>query len=389
MSGIIQCPQCGAASSTKLSATEYHCTYCESNFTVGMSKEEMIASILAKSGIGAQRQPSTSTKITPEMIAEMRAKAVTVSASAKKTGLIVLVSILLFVGGIVGFVLFTVNKAVGGITTTANGLVENASITKFKVFNGSKGPALWLLQEQSKSMNDSTHYVLQIFNPESKKQLTQIEFIPAMTWDDAFNSSKYIGEFYPFGDTCWIVSEQYGLTARDAYTGKILVGPNQLSKMYPELQKGISKAEWGYSDRYFSIMTNDGFEYLFFPDRKKVVKKDDWNNRSDDKNKITKTFFQLTDDKRPQLFISKEKTSPDDNSSSVYSSDLENFKPGKRPENMNEDVLSLTQPLPDLIFFNGFIEYADNDKMIVAYQNSIAKKSALHISCIDSDGKVV
>jgi hypothetical protein len=387
MSGIIQCPQCGAPSSTKISATEYHCTYCESNFTVGMSKEDMIASILAKAGVGTQQ--SASVKMSPEMLAEMRAKAALASKSAKKIGVIVLVSILLFVAGILSFVFFTVHKAVSGINDITTDAIANASITKFTVFNGSNGPAVWTLQEVSQSMHDNTHYVLTITDPASKKQLKQLDLIPAMTWEDAFNSSKYIGEFYTYGDTCWIISEQYGLTARDIYSGKMLVGPNQLSKMYTQFQTGISKVEWDYSHDCFSVITNDGFDYLFFPDQKKAVKKEDYENHKSEeaKGKVEKTFFILTEEKRPQLFISKEKSMPNDNSSGVYSNDLENFGKGSRPE--NPDVISLVKPLPDLIFFNGFMEYTGKDKMIIAYQNTVAKKSALHISCISADGKVL
>ncbi len=388
MSGIIQCPQCGAVSSSKISETEYHCVYCDCSFTIGMSKEEMIANILNKAGIN---KPNPETlKFNQEKLAAMRAEAGTAIQAGKKKALIFVFVFFAFIIGVCSIVYYSVHKAAGGISDIVNNVIANSTVSNFKVFSGSKGPVIWMLQEQSVSMHDSTHYILSIIDPPSKKHLKDLEYIPAMTWEDAFNSNKFIGEFYAFGDTCWIVSEQFGLTARDIYTGKIIIDAAKLSKMHPELEKGITKAEWGYSNRYFSIMTNDGYEFIFLPDQNKIFKKDDYNdNKRDESKMVTRNFFILTDSKRPELFMSTEKTSPFATSSKMYGSLLENYDPKNRPFGMSDDIISVTHVLPDLIFFNGFILYSDNNKTLIAYQNTVAKNSALHISCIDSNGKIL
>ncbi len=385
MSGTIQCPQCGAASSAKVSETEYHCAYCESNFTIGMSKEDMIANILKKVG-ASQGTSSTSFTYSPEKIAEMRAAAMASAQASKKGGRILLIIFLAIIISIVGVVAFSVKKATSGITDVVDNVIKNSTVSNFKVMSGSKGPVIWMLQEQSASMQDSTHFILSIIDPQSKKHLEDLEYLPAMTWEGAFNSGKYLGEFYAFGDTCWIVSEHFGLTARDIYTGKILIDSKKLSKMHPELEQGITKAEWGYSNRYFSLTTNDGFEFIFLPDQKKIFKKEDFDNQKRDESKMVKrNFFMLSESKRPGLFVSVENTSPFATSSQTYSGDLENANPHYK----NRALLSLTHILPDLIFFNGYILHSDNDKTLIAYQNTVAKNSALHFSCIDSNGKVL
>lgn len=387
-SSIIQCPQCGAVSSSKLSETEYHCVYCDCSFTVGMTKEEMIAKLLNKSG--NTKPYSDALQYRQEKLAAMSEEARAALKVGKKRALIFVFIFFGFIIGVCSIVYISVHKAATGISDIVNNVIVNSTVSKFKVFSGSKGPVIWMLQEQSASMNDSTHYILSIIDPPSKKHLKDIEYIPAMTWSDAFNSNKYIGDFYAFGDTCWIVSEQYGLTARDIYTGKIIIDAQKLCKMHTELQKGITKAEWGYSNRYFSIMTNDGYEFIFLPDQNKIFKKDDYDeNKRDDGKMVTRNFFVLSDSKRPELYLSNEKTSPFATSSKLYSHLLENFDPKNRPFGMSDDIISATHILPDLIFFNGFILYSDNDKTLIAYQNTVAKDSPLHISCIGANGKII
>src|SRR5665213_1479819 len=235
-----QCPQCGSTTTTKVSEGVYNCPYCESNFDVDVSKQDVFESFVKSSQQNqinyAEKLAEIKSKFSPETV-----------AVAQEKGRIVVVIVLAFVMFILGVAGFIITKAAKNGKAAVNGLVENSTLNKFTVFSGSKGVAVWLLQEQSKSMQDSTHYILTIVDPQTKKHLNEIEFIPAMTWEGAFNASKLIGDFYPFGDTCWIVSETNGLTARDIYTGKIIVDGNKLGTMFHDLSKGISKAEWGYS----------------------------------------------------------------------------------------------------------------------------------------------
>jgi hypothetical protein len=378
-----QCPQCGAASSTKVSDTVYHCIYCESNFDVEPSREEMISNLFKTNSESRQKLADQIAAIrsggTPEM-----------KTAAKRRAFIVLGVIFGFLFLIGGIVFYNVRKQFKSTIAAANALVENSSINKFGVFSGSKGPVIWMLLEEEGSMTDSVHYLLRIINPQNQQTMKEIQFIPAMTWDDNFDASKFIGTFYPFGDTCWITSEHDVLYARDIYSGKIISTVNMLGNKFPEFSKGITKVDWGYSNKIFYVTSNDGFDFVYAPDVKKVFKKEDWDNR-DNKNAdaVTKTFFILTDGKRPELFKSVEKTSPFATSSKTFSSDLEKYDPKKRPWGLSDDVISITPLLPDKTFFNGSVEYSDNDKAIVMYQNSIAKKSALHISCISADGKTV
>lgn len=298
----------------------------------------------------------------------------------------VLVSVFAFLLIIGSIVFFSVRGQIKAAKATAASALANSSINKFAVFAGSKGPVIWLLEEQEISMRDSVHYYLHILNPQTKAELKVVEFIQPMTWDDNFDASKFIGTFYSFGDTCWITSEHDVLSARDIYSGKIISTVNQLGNSFPQFSKGITKADWGYSAKYFNITSNDGFDFVFVPDAKKVFTKEEWD-KTRDQTTVTRNFFVLTDGKRPLLFKSQEKTSPFSTSSKTFSSDLEKYDPNKRAWGLSDDVIAITPILPDKVFFNGFVEYCDNTKAIIMYQNSISKKSEVHIMCVNADGK--
>ncbi len=380
----LQCPQCGSTTTTKVSEGVYHCPYCESNFNVEVSKADMISNILKMSQETSNRTSEESKRIYAEKLAQMKAGLTPEQKAAmKRRARIALIITFGFIALIGSIVFFSVRSAIKNAAVT---MEQNASVSKFCVFSGSKGPVIWMVKELEGSISDSVHHPLQIINPSNGQVEKEMQFIPAMTWEDNFNSGKYIGEIYSFGDTCWMISEHDILTARDIYSGKIIITVDQLAKLYPELSKGITKAEWGYSDHDFTLTTNDGFEYIFNPDSKKIIKKED-AEKHDEKNRVTKNFFILSDSKRPSLFKTVEKAYPNSTSSDVFESELENYVPGKRPDNMSDNVISITQLFPDKTYFNGFIEYADNEKALVLYQNSIAKKSALHISCVNADGK--
>jgi len=377
----IQCPQCGAASSTKISDTVYHCVYCDSNFNVEPSSNEMISNLFKPNAEAKQRINEKLEALRAQMTPEAR-------AAAKRRGLIVVGCIFAFLFLIGGIVFYSVHKQFKSAIATANAAVENSSVNKFAVFSGSKGPVIWMLLEEGGSISDSVHYLLRIINPSNGQTMKEIEYIPAFTWEGNFDANKYIGTFYGFGDTCWIISEHDIFYARDIYSGKIIVNANQLGSKYPELSKGVTKAEWTYSRRAFNITSNDGFDFVFAPDAKKVFKKEDWENR-DDKNLVTRTFFVLTDTKRPALFKTVEKISPFATSSNTSSSELVEYDAAKdkRPWGIGDNVISIASVLSDKTFFNGYVEYEDNNKAIILYQNSAAKNSALHILCVDATGK--
>jgi hypothetical protein len=374
MAEVIECPQCGSTGLTKISVTEYHCPYCNSNFTLGMSKADMIAKALGNTGFSNINYPDAKNK---KLVYIIIAGVIMVS-----------VIIPLIVNTI--FVHTPAHKSKTGAYVMVNNVIENASVTNFKVYGGSRGPVIWMLQTQSVSMQDSSHFILSIIEPKGNKHLKDFEYVPAMTWDDAFHSDKCLGEFHGFGDTCWNASEQYGLRAFDIYTGKIIIDGAKLGRMHPELGKGITKVEWNSYYRNFTITTNDGFEYVFLPDQNKMYKKkefDEQNSRSDKGNAVIRNFFVLTDSKRPELFISTEKTSSLTSSAHSFDFDFDHFDPNNKPF-FAQNVISVKHILPDLIFFNGHIAYSDNDKVLITYQNSVAKNSPLHISCIGSDGKI-
>jgi hypothetical protein len=383
MANKYQCPQCGAASSSRISATEYHCIYCESNFPVEVSNPEMITNFFrTSSNVSDEMKAKLAelrAKTTPEALAAMRAK-------AKRLALIIMISVFVFIGAIFSIV-FSATKSSHN-DSLSNGYWQDPTTSKFHVFSGSKGPVLWYILEQSGSHLDSSRNTLRIIDPIKNTTLAEFNFIPVMTWSDGFHSGDYIGDFYSFGDTCWNCSEKNGLVARNIYTGKVIIDGKQLGTMYPKLAGGISKASYSSYDGKFELTTNDGFDFYFSPQLKQVYTKDEWEKLDDD-NSVTRTFFTLSDEKRPRLFVSSEKTSAHAYSSKVYSSDLENYTGKTRPDGLNDNVISLAQILPDITFFNGFIEYSDNDKTIVLYQSSIAKTSELHIACISKDGKIL
>ena len=380
-----QCPQCGAASSTRITNSEYHCIYCNSNFPVEVSNPEMVQNFFR-----------TSTNISDEMRArlnELRARTspealALAQAKAKKIAVVILVGVLLFVGGILGFVFSMTSKNHSTADSLSDGYWGDPTTNKFHVFSGSKGPVLWYILEQSSDHLDSAKFSLRIIDPVQNKILSTANFVPDMTWSDGFHSGDLIGDFYSYGDTCWNTSVTNGLVARDIYTGKIIVDAKQLGTIYPKLSGGISKASFTSYEEKFELTTNDGFDYYFSPLLKQVYSKDDWEKLSDDKS-VTKTFFQVTDEKRPRLFVSEEKTSPNAYSSRVYSSDLENYNAKTTPGEIGHNIISLSQLLPDVTFFNGSIGYSDNEKAIVLYQKNAATNSELNVACISKDGKIM
>ncbi len=383
MANSSQCPQCGAANSVKLSSTEYHCTYCDSNFTVGMTKEEMMSTLFKKSTIlspeMADRIAHAKALHTPEALAAMQKK-------AKKVGIIIVLAVFLFLGILFSVIFLSVRSSISD--SLANSYWGTPSVTKFHVFSGSKGPVLWYILNQSSDHLDSAKYTLRIVNPKNNTTLSEFNIVPVMTWKDGFNSGNFIGDFFAYGDTCWNATAENGLVARDIYTGKIIIDGKKLGVLYPKLAVGVTKASYTSYEDKFEITTTDGFEFYFSPRAKQIFTKEEWE-KAKDNHTVTKTFFVLSDEKRPRLFTSIEKTSLLDISSKAYSNYLAQYEKGKRPEYLNKDVLTLTQIIADKTFFNGWVEYADNEKAIVCYSESIAKKSPLHLLCVDAAGKML
>ncbi|HEU4719098.1 MAG TPA: hypothetical protein VFU15_14740 [Bacteroidia bacterium] len=383
MENKIQCPQCGAASSTKISDTEYHCVYCNSNFQVELSKAEMIASLLHK----LEEPPKKSDF--REQVEKLKAEAL---RSPEKMAEIrrrnrITVSIILGFFVVLGLVIFFSARSGKSGTTIAgtDGSWETPSVYRFQVFAGSKGPVIWIISEQSGYSLDSARFTLKIINPVNNTTLTEFPVVPDMSWHAGFDIDKTLGDFYACGDTCWVISENAGLTARDIYTGKIIIDEKQMKLVDPKLSAGVSKASYRYYDHNFEVTTNDGFEYIFSPGMKHVFTKDEWKQLGRTRS-VVKTFFILTETKRPQLFCTKEKTSPVESSSSVFTNELENFTPGKRPDNISDNVLSIDHLLPDKTFFNGKIEYADSAETIVMYQDGIGQNAGVHVCSISSAG---
>ncbi|HTL82275.1 MAG TPA: hypothetical protein VL651_11245 [Bacteroidia bacterium] len=383
-----QCPQCGAASSMRTSPTTYHCIYCDSSFEVQPDQQEVLNTILQQ-----QQQQAANKQAIIDQLNALRSTTNAVAYAKPRIRIVtLLVVILVFIGGMAGFIFnkkshSLIAAGTGGMLSGSNW--STATIRDFKVFSGTKGTVVWQLYEQSGYNLDSERYILRIIDPVKNSVTKEMAFVPTVTWDEGFNSGEFIGDFHAFGDTCWIINDRDGLIARDAYTGDVIVDKNRLGKMFPKLASGVTKASYYDGQAYFELNTNDGFEYRYSPWTNKLYTKDEWDALEDAKgNKIDRTFFNLSDDdKRPQLYISAETVSAYDLRSNLFGSNLEEYSSGGVPSYYKSSIHSVKKVNPDKVYFNGVIEYADNSRAIIAYQESNNKKSPMHICAIDASGK--
>ncbi|HWY33720.1 MAG TPA: hypothetical protein VNX68_03690, partial [Nitrosopumilaceae archaeon] len=186
-------------------------------------------------------------------------------------------------------------------------------------------------------------------------------------------------------DTIWIPTEEDGLVARDIYTGTVIVSSAQLSQKFPELAKGISKAEKEWGKKVFKLSTADGFEYYFSPVTNSIYKKSELEHQLKS-NGSPRTFFILADGKRPLLYKSIEKRNPLYRLSDVSSYDLEHYNNKGNNFRKSSAVISIKELNPDKPYFNGIIAYSDEKKVIILYQPENSKKSEMIVSCLDADG---
>jgi hypothetical protein len=364
MSNKLQCPQCGASNSTKISETEHHCDYCDSNFTTGKKQEEYKGDAFKKSA---------------EFKATIALQAETIGKQNKRKAILIF-SIIGLLFCIIFFVSYKMRK--GG-----KSYWSAPSVIQFDVFAGSKGPVIWYLEEFSGSGLDSAKFVLRIVDPATSSTLKEMNLVPVMTWKEGFDSNEFIGEQFAFGDTCWITSDRDGLIARDIYSGEIIVDAQKLGQVYPKLAGGVSKAKFDSDDNTFDLTSSDGLEYVFAPKTKTLVKKEEVVKSKSRDTSTVRTFFLVSTEMRPHLFKSVEKTSPRATTSKAFSHDLEKFDGTNFSALFNPSIISITKLNPDVVYFNGKIIFEDGNKTILYYQDNVNKKSALNIACINADGK--
>ncbi|MBI3509583.1 MAG: hypothetical protein HY064_02895 [Bacteroidetes bacterium] len=374
-----QCPQCGAASSMKVSATHYHCIYCDSDFEVKADAGDLINDILKKQTANYTSTPyQTNPSANYPNYDELSRKRKTAVMTGMLAGIVM-------VAGVAGFVFFKAKN------TTGNSLGGDrnwsaATITSYHLFNGSKGPVAWVLSEQSGFSLDSERYTMQIFDPIKNSAKKEFLFVPDVTWHDGFSSGDFIGDFYAQGDTCWQANKRDGLIARDIYSGNVLVDANQMKKNYPQFAAGITQVSSYYNNRYFEVNTADGFDFVFLPSLKKVYSKSEWD-KANDERKVMHNFFTLSESSRPALYISKEKSYALDPTSMLFANEVDGYGSlAGMPDYMRADVKEFKN-IPDKVFFNGTLLSANDARAVIAYKESNAQQSALHIVCYDNSGK--
>jgi len=372
MAKPIECPKCGGNTPIKLSSTEYKCAYCDSLFHVNVEKQ--------------RSTPIEGTNERPFEKYKRMQQAGTYDPlkTAKKIRIFVFVFVFLMVG--IGLLVsYLAMQNVNNLNTTITAGIPQTDgwqqpvVNRFYVFEGSKGPVIWSVIQQTKQGLDSARYYISLTDPVNNKEIVTTQILQTMTWDESFHFSDMWGEIEAYGDTVWIASNDNGIHGRSLYSGEIMADENYMSKTFKELESGVSKATYQSYRHVYELLTDDGFTYLFIPSEMKIMKEDKFNNN---KEKVFKTFYVISGENRPFLLRIHEETEK-----YRFNPKTHIFNPGQHKNNIygnkrsEIDSVRTKDPL-----FGVKILWSDDESVMVMYRESLKKESDVHVTLFNSDG---
>jgi hypothetical protein len=380
----IQCPSCGANSTFKKPDGTYHCNYCQGTFEVEEDqpkndfKEQKKKELLEL----LQKQQKVSKE---DILNTIKASQPEVAAAGKKLGCIITVVTLTFVAGILSFVFFKVNKSMkeSGIDIFSDW--QSKSLSGYQCYLGSKGPVAWQIYSQSRNKLDSAKYTIKIVDPATQKVLEEKLQVPVMTWKESFQVEKQVSsQFFQMGDIAYNVSEDNGLVGYDIYTYDVKEDEESLSKKFPELKSGISKADYMWNKDAFSITNNNGKEYVYYPESNQLIaKQDDDNDRHQDT--LTSTDVYLSDNKQAEAYLIRVRGDKKNPGYDVRSGIVEDYPERKDHYKRSYHIYSL-QKLSGKVYFRALPMARYQNNLIVLYTDNLSKKAKIHLESIGTDG---
>lgn len=361
MAKMIKCPSCGAADYEKIDETHYRCNFCESSFISEEKKKQTdINDFLNQFG----RQAAAQRQFNP--------------AQAKGARSIVfIISLIILVIG-VGIAVF-VGSAVNNAIESAPGKMpedsywQQGSVQNFNVFEGSKGPVIWIMIQQSSKKLDSAKYTIQIIDPKKNKIMHESQFM-RMTWNEGFNFRNYMNGMLSYNDKVYFLSDASGIAVYDLYSGKRIYTSEQFAAKFEELKAGIVNAKDKYYKDAIELMTKDGFTFNFLPKLDRLVSEEEFNNY-EKVTALTGGFVTIGEPRQKLYYVfSKQDTLRADFSFSEYylNQYLLNAKAGSKKERAYEAD-------PNKVFFNIKYLLRSKNRVVFAYTENVDKKSASHI----------
>jgi hypothetical protein len=370
----IRCPQCSAIHPEKIAEGEYKCTYCDAIFHVEIPKPVKVQDVFNT------LRGHKPTQLTPY---EMKR----VGRAVRVFVYIVLLSIVAGVALPIYFATRTTSE-----TITTEGIKpqsgwQSATTDSKKYFIGSKGSVVWKMMKETGDRLDSARYTLVILDLKSSKRLASYKWTPTMTWRESFDFSKdYYDRVFAIGDTVWVTSGENRLQGLNMYTGKTIITPEHLEDAYKELAPGISSAEEIYSKPALKINTDDGLEYAFVPGNKLVLERQKFDKYVRDKKSI-KTFFALNQEPRPKLWKIKTDVYLYEKTGMIGHWLANNRKANKNNYMLNHSGVKLLDSVQTpTVFYKGNLLWWNDVSAVVVYRESMAKKAAALVACINDDG---
>jgi hypothetical protein len=163
---------------------------------------------------------------------------------------------------------FTVEPA-GDATTEPLGTVvrPNITVSKSFVLLGDRGPVYWLFTQarHSEVSPVTIDYALSLINPQTGDTTKTITLLKG---GEEYKRAYETTNIVYLGGLVYEVDEKNAkVTARDMYSGEVVVDNDQLIKRFPALGAGIGKLR--LFNGWFEIVTTQGEKYWYAPSSNK------------------------------------------------------------------------------------------------------------------------
>lgn len=374
MAKTIHCNKCGASDLTKISEQEYKCNYCSSRIVVEQAKFDFGSFFKTFNPNDLHKRTQTTYHADQ-----------TISKNASKLGCMVAFIALLGIaaGVVVPLIMKSQMESAAG-SSGENGGWQLSYTQAAHFANGSKGPVVWVFQEENYDWKKNRS-VLKLVDPRTGKELHKEVVVPehntsetVTSFWDLFNGGRIIG------DTIFFTPKSKGLEGRNIYTAKKMV-----DQAYFKKQIGSPLAEaYAYNhttENYLRVKSAEGTEYYYFPGTNRLINRETLNKS--DKEKVEKTFFAFTGngDKKAVLRI-RQAVNPSDQQPSFYHS-YESYKKEPKYYAKYYRISSLDSIPAGQGFFNGKIIYNTDNDFVVLYKSDLMEESPWIIGSFNVSGK--
>lgn len=354
----IQCPSCGASSVFKLNTEEYKCNYCQTNFIVDdkVANNPTFQSTGAKTGLN-------------------------------KIGCIV-VGIAAFIFIMIGVSVFLGIKKSSSAKKSFNTILKSwnsPSVSSYMVFVGSKGPVIWEVMEETTKKLDSIKHSIRIVDPYNNVIKVNRQYGETTTWRDNINFyDKLDYDFLLFNDTLYNGSSIGGIQAFDLYSGKQLLNNSFFEQKYPQLKTGIVKVRPQLYYSNFTISTNEGDDYYYYPERHLLRTKSE-EDEAYKTDTITAQNFFFSEGKKAYLYlaIKKEERSRTFTLSDYY---IEGYQ---KKDSYYKNYFKKLVKISDKVYPCAQRLIGNKETVVFAYLSDFSKNANLIIEKIDANGKTL